>query len=165
MPNSTYAPILIGSILALVMQDERGFAVLFRLFGYRWSAPALFLGVVILAATLPADLRGLPNLALHLAMAAGLASLTLREDNGLAPVMQWQPLARVGQISYGLYLYHLFALHATNAIMGRIGADTPWAVLIVYAILSVAMAEVSYRTLEAWFRSDQPKVPVQPSLA
>lgn len=156
LPNATYAPILIGSVLAILMQNAQGFATLYRLFGHRWTAAVLLALVALLAAILPADLRGLPNLALHLTMAATLASLTLREDNVLAPVLQWRPIARVGEISYGIYLYHLFALHAAHLVMGRLGADPPWATLIVYALLTVAVSEISFRTLEAWFRPSRP---------
>ena len=73
-----------------------------------------------------------------LGCAAALASLTLREDNGLAPLLQWRPLARVGETSYGIYLYHLITLHVANLVLGRLGVDSVWAVAIVYALLSVA---------------------------
>lgn len=157
LPNATYAPILIGSVLAILMQNPVAFATLYRLFGHRWSAPVLLALVVLLAAILPTDLRGLPNLALHLTMAAALASLTLREDNGLAPLLQWRPLARVGETSYGIYLYHLITLHVANLVLGRLGVDSVWIIAIVYALLSVAVAEISFRTLEAWFRPSKPR--------
>jgi peptidoglycan/LPS O-acetylase OafA/YrhL len=157
LPNATYAPILIGSVLAILMHNAQGFATLYRLFGHRWSAPVLLALVALLAAIRPTDLRGLPNLALHLTMAATLASLTLREDNGLAPLLQWRPLARVGETSYGIYLYHLLALHSANLVFGRLGVDSPWTIAIAYALLSVAVAEISFRTLEAWFRPSGPR--------
>jgi peptidoglycan/LPS O-acetylase OafA/YrhL len=156
LPNATYAPILIGSALAILMQNRSTFATLYRLFGHRWSAPVLLALVIALAAVLPTDLRGLPNLALHLAMAATLASLTLREDNALAPILQWHPLARVGETSYGIYLYHLFALHVAHLVLGRLGVESPGITAIAYALLSIAVAEISFRTLEAWFRPAKP---------
>jgi peptidoglycan/LPS O-acetylase OafA/YrhL len=81
LPNATYAPILMGSALGVLLHERRGFTALFNLLGHRSAPVVLLLMLVGLAAVLPADLRGLPNLAIHLAMTACLASLVLREDH------------------------------------------------------------------------------------
>lgn len=154
LPNATYAPILIGSALAVVLENRQGFAVLLRLFGGRlaplWTAAL----VLALAGLGPDDLRGLPNLAIHLAMAACLASLVVRDDTIVRPLMIWRPIARVGVISYGLYLYHLAGLHVATIVAARLpsGLDTPWLVTPVYVAASILIAEISFRTLETWFR-------------
>lgn len=152
LPNATYAPILMGSALALILQTPRGFSALFRLLGHRAAPLLLLLLIVGLAAVLPADLRGLPNLAIHLAMTACLASLVLREDHLLAPILGWAPVARVGMISYGIYLYHLICLSLVIIVFRHLHITTPWLTLLLYSALSVVIAEISYRTLEAWFR-------------
>ncbi|NBZ89670.1 acyltransferase family protein [Stagnihabitans tardus] len=157
LPNATYAPILMGAALALILDRRAGFAALSFALGSRAAAPVLMAGLVLLVMILPGDLRGWPNLALHLGMTATLAALVLREDNGLAGVLHWRPLARLGEISYGVYLYHLFALHITHAVLGRLGADAPGLVLVTYAALSFLMAEISFRTLETWVRRFRPK--------
>jgi peptidoglycan/LPS O-acetylase OafA/YrhL len=152
LPNSTYAPILIGSALALVLNSGRGFAVLWPLLGSRFAALAALGAVVVLLQVLPGDLRGLPNLVLHLAMAAALAALVMRDGHQLSRALSWRPVARIGEISYGIYLYHLIALHVTTVALARLGIDAPPVLLICYAAMSVAMAEVSDRTLERFFR-------------
>jgi peptidoglycan/LPS O-acetylase OafA/YrhL len=157
LPNATYAPILMGAALALVLDRRDGFARMARLFGSRAAAPVLLALLVGLMAVLPADLRGLPNLSLHLVMTATLAALVLREDNGLAAILRLRPLARLGEISYGVYLYHLFGLHIAHAILGRLGVESPWAVLVTYVVISFAMAEISFRSLETWVRRFRPK--------
>ena len=164
LPNATYAPILMGAGLALILDRPAGFAVLARALGSRAAAPILMAVLVVLLVVLPADLRGLPNLAIHLVMTATLAALVLREDNGLArPLhwrpLHWRPLARLGEISYGVYLYHLFALHIAHALLGTLGITAPGLVLVTYAGLSFLMAEISFRTLETWVRRFRPKTP------
>lgn len=156
LPNATYAPILMGAGLALILDRRAGFFAMTRLFGARAAAPALLAFLLLLMAILPSDLRGLPNLALHLTMTAALAALVLREDNGLAWVLRLRPLARMGEISYGVYLYHLFALHIAQGILGRIGIEAPWAILGSYVTISFLMAEISFRTLETWVRRFRP---------
>lgn len=150
-PNATYAPILMGSALGILLNDRRGFSVFFRLFGHRAAPLVLLLLLVGLAEVLPTDLRGLPNLAIHLAMTACLASLVLREDHYLAPILNWGPMARVGTISYGIYLYHLIGLHVATILASGLGVNAPWLVLLVYAAISILISAISYRTLEAWF--------------
>lgn len=166
LPNATYAPILMGSALALLLQNPRGFAVLSRLFGWREAAPVLFAVILVLMVILPDDLRGLPNLALHLAMSAALASLVLREDQWLAPVLAWRPVARVGEISYGIYLYHLIGLQLATMMLEPMGWTSLWGKLVLYTLISILLAEVSYRTLEAWargLRSPKPAPPAMPA--
>jgi peptidoglycan/LPS O-acetylase OafA/YrhL len=152
LPNATYAPILMGSALAVLLHDRRGFAALFTLLGHRSAPVVLLILLVGLAAVLPADLRGLPNLAIHLAMTACLASLVVREDHQLAPILSWRPAARVGTISYGIYLYHLIALHGVTALTSHFDVSAPWLGLLTYIALSIVISEVSYRTLETWFQ-------------
>lgn len=152
LPNATYAPILMGSALAVLLRSLGSFSALFLLFGHRSAPPLLMVLVLGLATLLPSDLRGLPNLAVHFAMTACLASLVLREDHLLARVLQWKPLARVGVISYGIYLYHLIVLTIVNALFRHLAINTPWLTLLLYIAVSILMADISYRTLEAWFR-------------
>jgi peptidoglycan/LPS O-acetylase OafA/YrhL len=152
LPNATYAPILLGSGLALLMHDRRWYRLLHRLFAGRWTPVVTFGLLVALAALLPGDLLGLPNLAIHLTMTACLASLVLNESNVLAPALSLRPVVRVGMISYGLYLYHLVGLDVANRLLDRVDISSTWAVLVLYSAISYAIAEISYSTLEAYFR-------------
>ena len=152
LPPATYAPILLGSAVAVLLHNERGFVLLFRLLGHRGAPIFTFAGLLILLQFAPPDLRGLPNLAIHLMMSACLVTLLLRGTNILTPILSWRPIARVGEISYGIYLYHLIALHIAGVGLVQIGMGSPWPVLIGYSLLSIAIAEVSFRTLEAYFR-------------
>lgn len=154
LPNATYAPILLGSALAVLLESRRGFALLDRIAGGHaavlWTAAL----ILLLAQFGPVDLRGLPNLAIHLAMTLCLASLVLRDDNLARPLLAWRPVARLGEISYGIYLYHLIGLHLGSALAGPLkgSALQPWLATLAYLAASIAIAEISYRSLEAWFR-------------
>lgn len=151
MFNATYAPILIGSALAILLDRAGSFDRLARIAGHRLAPLITFAVLLLLLQVLPQDLRGWPNLVMHLTMAACLATLVVREDNALRPVLSFPPIARVGEISYGIYLYHLLALHVVNVSLGQAGMQDPWTVMLLYALLSIAIAEVSFRTWERWF--------------
>lgn len=150
--GTTYAPILMGALAALVLHRPGGFAALAPLLGHRAAAP-LCLGAVIAAlAGLPGGLEGWPNLVVHGAMTATVIALVMREDNALAPVMQLRPIARIGQISYGIYLYHLFAHAAIRALFPALWQEGRWMIfLLAYSALTIVIAEISFRTYEAWF--------------
>ncbi len=151
LPPATYAPILLGSAGAILLNRPEGFAAVVQLLGHRWSAPMAFFAVLAAAGWSPQNLLGWPNLLIHLLMLMALLSLVVREDNGLAPILSWRPIMRVGQVSYGVYLYHLIALHATNVLLIQLGLEDPWSVLLIYSALAVLMAELSYHLLERRF--------------
>lgn len=145
---ATFTPILMGSGAALMLHSRRGFALLAPLLGHRAAPLILLTLVIVLLSVLPGDLVGWPNMILHGTMTLALISTVIREDNVLRPVLAWGPIARIGQISYGIYLYHLIALHVIANILGITG----WAQLFLYAALAIVMAEISFRTYEAWFQ-------------
>ena len=80
LPDATYAPLLLGAGLALMLHQPRGFALLWRVFGHRWMPFGLF-GIVLalIFGLLPQILAGVPYLLVHLAMTGWLATLVLRE--------------------------------------------------------------------------------------
>jgi peptidoglycan/LPS O-acetylase OafA/YrhL len=148
-PNKmNFAPILIGSLIALLLRDERFFDCAHRLLGNPWAPVVAFGNLVLLLQLAPANLMGLPNLQIHLMMGICLITLILRVDHKLAAVLAWAPIARIGKISYGIYLYHLIALHVATMAAGALGGAA--VVMPVYLVASIAMAEISFRTIEAW---------------
>lgn len=151
MFSATYAPILIGSVIAVILHRPQGFAILFQLFSHPFACLGSFVLLGLLVQVLPTDLRGLPNLTIHLVMAASLIGIVVREDNVLRPILTLRPVARIGEISYGVYLYHLIALHGANIILMRLNITNGWTVLALYFLLSVVISELSFRTFERFF--------------
>jgi len=80
-----------------------------------------------------------------------VASLVIREDNGLAKTLQLRPIRRIGQISYGIYLYHLFALVIVEKSLALLGIGNMAIWFLGYYGVAVAISEFSFRTYEAWF--------------
>lgn len=164
--GTTYAPILMGSLMAILLHNPAGFSILRPVTAFQ-AAPWFWLGALLIAlATFPGALEGLPNLVVHSLMCLTLVSLVIREDNGMAPLLTLSPIARIGQISYGIYLYHLFALAIVTRGFEGLGL-TGWGwVFFLYYGLSILIAEISFRTLEAWamrYRRKGPgKVAVSP---
>ena len=85
-----------------------------------------------------------------------LIALVLREKNALSPFLQQPLVARVGAVSYGIYLYHLIALDVVHRIL-PVEMLPKWAIFPVFAVTAYLFAEVSFRTLEAYFQRFRPK--------
>ncbi len=151
LPSSTYAPILIGSLLAYGLNRPGVFALFYRLGGWRHASLAALLVLICALLLLPQNVLGLPNLVIHLSMAALLATVVMREQNSLTPVLTLAPVRRIGQISYGLYLYHLIGLDLVNRFMPDILTANGYFVFFSYFAVSVAISEVSFRYYETPF--------------
>jgi peptidoglycan/LPS O-acetylase OafA/YrhL len=87
-------------------------------------------------------------------------ALVAGSGEGSTPSLPAAALRFLGEISYGLYLFHLLAFMAYDAVARRLApalaAPEPQlhAVLLRFGIAggtAVLVATVSRRTLEAWF--------------
>jgi peptidoglycan/LPS O-acetylase OafA/YrhL len=148
--QATFTPILLGVLLAYLLHHKHSFDRIARLLGGR-SSPLVILGLLLLALVfLPADITGWPRLLLHVGMMALLAGCVVREDHGLAPFCTWKPVARIGVLSYGLYLWHLFAMDPITRLVQR--GSLPAELLFPATLLgSIVIAELSYRWYESKF--------------
>lgn len=149
----TYAPLFFGAALAIALHGTRGFTAVAAITGFRAAAPLWFLVVLLSLGVPQGALEGIPNFFVHLSMTGMLASLVVREDNALAPLLRLRPIERIGQVSYGIYLYHLFALAAVGKAFEVLGWTNLLWLLVLYYALAWAIAEISFRTLEAYFMS------------
>jgi peptidoglycan/LPS O-acetylase OafA/YrhL len=148
--ETTFTPILLGVIVAHVMHTPRGFARLAGVLGGR-AVPAVLLLVMIgLLAGAPDDIRGWPRPTLQLMMAALVISCTVREDHVLAGLFQWAPVRRIGALSYGIYLWHMFVLDPVMRVTKK-GWLSGYLLFPVTLALSVAVAQVSYSLYEERF--------------
>lgn len=155
VPDATFTPICLGILLAHLLHRPSTFASLFPIFGWRY-APIVWLGLfMIVLYAAPSDIFGWPRLILQVLMLMLLGSLVVREDHTLSPLLRYAPIVRLGQISYGVYLYHLWIFSITAAIIQVIQTHfqiaLPISLFISGSLLSIAIAELSYRFYETPF--------------
>ena len=156
MPNATYAPIIMGSLAAILLHWRRAFESIYKIAGRNLMPIAAVLGLLVVLQSTPEDVRGLPNLVIHSVMTFLLITLVVRERTPLTPFLSQSLIARVGAVSYGIYLYHLLALDVVHRVMSYIGISSAWTMLFAYFALAYLVAELSFRTLEAFFQRFRP---------
>ncbi|MCA8964921.1 MAG: acyltransferase [Planctomycetes bacterium] len=167
--GATFAPILLGVMLAKLLHTRRGHGLAAGCFGAPWTG-ALLAGAVLAAASLPegpglelpsglVHFRGLPRLLTHLAMALLLAHCVVQERTWLRGLLTLRPIAYLGRISYGIYLLHApvflvwyaggfqwFGLPAPQ--LGLAGALGMFAAA---SLVTVAVAALSFHLVEMPF--------------
>ncbi len=138
-----------GSLLALLLHAPAGLRALAPWLGHR-LASAVLAAVLALVALWP----GVPETAAHVVSALLVASVCMQPRHVLRRLLGWRPLAYLGTISYGMYLLHNLAHHASSKVMGRLGiaglVEPGWLIgFMVTTLVTVAVAGASFR----WFES------------
>ncbi|MFT3814958.1 MAG: acyltransferase [Acidovorax sp.] len=141
--------IILGALAAITMHSRRGFNAMALIFGHRISFP-IVLAVIALVANMPKG--GISQeYVIFLLLVALVISAVLREDHMLANVLRARWIARIGMISYGMYLMHLLCFHASDLIWKFTGWPKWVGHVTLGLALTILMAEISFRTFEAWF--------------
>jgi peptidoglycan/LPS O-acetylase OafA/YrhL len=131
--------ILFGVIFAVLMNDARCFRAVYAVLGHRWVAPLAALAMLACLAF------GAPWRVGSFAMAVLVASVCIREDTWLHPLLRLRPLVYIGTISYGVYLMHMLC---ANVARKAIGEQFGTVVFLATVPLVIGVAAVSYRFFE-----------------
>lgn len=165
-PTNSYTAMLLGSLAAVLLHIQAGYTMLFRMLGHRWMPVMMLVAVIAALQFTPERLIGWPNLFIHAVMTCFLISIVLREDHALRSTLSWRPVARIGEISYGVYLYHLIGLHIANEIGELFTIDRfvgAFVVSILFVGFSVLISEASFRTYETYFLKLKHRIPAAKS--
>lgn len=150
--SATFTPIALGVLLAHLLHERRSYAVLSPLLGRRgsWMVPGGLL--LVLIAGWPGDISGMGRLLIQLSMMLVLGSFVIREDHSARRLLAFRPLAYLGVISYGLYLYHMWAIHPVRVGFLRFGMKLDSIAFFLAALIaSTIVAGLSYRFIEQPF--------------
>jgi peptidoglycan/LPS O-acetylase OafA/YrhL len=114
-----YYQILVGCLLALLMEDVRWFERMRFLAGgvWPWLTFALVLGLHCAFAVVPE--KTLASYALLFGYTVALGPFLVSLLLGAGPIqsaLRWGPLVFVGKLSYGIYLVHILCLNVAQKV-------------------------------------------------
>lgn len=148
--TSFSSEIAFGCVLGGVLHHSRGLEVAWKFLGQRWSIwLASAASIWVLFAWEQPSTGWRVTQALVFTMLIGAAVITPR--HGLSWLLDCPLIARIGIVSYGMYLLHMLAIHATKQGFGLMGwspVEAPWMFLIGSIALAYAAAEISFRWFE-----------------
>ncbi len=153
--EATFAPICFGVLLAHALHGRGSFERIAAVAGHPAAAPLALAALLVVPQFFPGDIRGWPRLCAQLLMLALLATSVVREDHGLTRLLTWRPLARLGAVSYGVYLLHHIGIGIAERGSARLlGAwlwELPLAPFALGGLCAYLLAELSYRCYERPF--------------
>lgn len=148
---SVPAGILVGVVLAHLLDSRRAFAWLHALGGRRGSAWMAALVTIAILWIAP-QLGAFRSLAVALAFGLLVCTCVVQEDNDLAWLLRLRLVAWIGTVSFGIYLFHKLAAHAFHAGSEALfHTSSGYADFAGGAILSIVAATISYRGFESFF--------------
>ncbi len=149
--TDTRAPeFLVGVLLALGLRTHRGKAERgpSRMADFvAWIALALLL-VAFALVPLASDVLHRGGFAAFAVLSALVIAACVR-GRSVARLLEWRPLVWIGEVSYGVYLFHWPIFFALDA---WIGEPSPWLRLVVGGGLTFALAGASHAWLETPIR-------------
>jgi len=143
--TSFAAPIGLGALVALALDQPFAYSACLRLLGRAWSAPLALFAVFALLLW-----PGAPLLAFQVSLALLVASCVVVERHGLSWLLRARAVSYVGAISYGLYLLNPTAIGIIRRAFPA-HASASGFVFFASLPLSLAFAALSHRYLEAPF--------------
>jgi peptidoglycan/LPS O-acetylase OafA/YrhL len=159
----TFTPICLGIFLAYLLNNRKGYNFFYSIFGKKYSPFWACLGLFI-ALNLPGeDIRGAVRLTIQIFAALLIASLVVKENNIFQRILTFYPIKRIGVVSYGMYLYHLFLLAVALKIMQLLHFHHTLLLFFLTLILTYLFSEISYRFYESPLlrlkKRYEPKIP------
>jgi peptidoglycan/LPS O-acetylase OafA/YrhL len=137
-----YCSVLFGVMLAFALERPRGFALVARLTRVPLVVPfAMIVAVFVM-------LRYTEQLTAVAVVATYLLAYAVVQPAKVSRVLDWKPLAYLGQRSYGAYLLHFLALRIGYVLFG---SDTIMAGLLAGCFclaITIPAAELLYQAVE-----------------
>jgi peptidoglycan/LPS O-acetylase OafA/YrhL len=144
---SVSVPICAGALLACALDERGSFQILHRLLGAKATAPIALLLLAASVTWYETDGVVLSWVLLPIFVGACVA----REDNGLAALLKWRPMAFIGTISYGMYLFNTLVVKAGRPMLGHLGIHQPVLAFPIVIGGTVLVSFLSYRYFETPF--------------
>jgi peptidoglycan/LPS O-acetylase OafA/YrhL len=145
--SSLQPAICMGVIAAVLLHYRSSFLSLHRLLNVTWL-PSLSLALAIFFIV-----KNVNILFIHLTLTTLLMSLIFNRDKFLGLILNFRPVSYIGQISYGMYIFHMAAYNAVKILVYPNAPPDSVQTITVTFLLTVMVATGSYYLYEKPFMS------------
>jgi peptidoglycan/LPS O-acetylase OafA/YrhL len=149
--QATFTPICLGVLLAHILHDEKTFAIAWKGFSHPASPLAVLALLFVLCNVRMQDISGWARLSIQLSMMLLIGSCVLRDEHVLRRVLTLPIVMRLGAISYGMYLFHMFARHGADVVLERSPLRFAGDLFILCFVATWLISEISFRFYEQPF--------------
>jgi peptidoglycan/LPS O-acetylase OafA/YrhL len=139
---NAWCAILVGVLLAQILEWPRGFAAVAWLTRVPAAVPLLLIAAVFALLRYVEVLPAVAAVMVYL-----VAHITMR-DSSMRRLLGWGPLVYLGQRSYGAYLLHILAIHVGYVLFGSATVMAGLATLVFALAVTIPAAELMYRVIE-----------------
>jgi len=149
--ETTFTPILLGVALAHFLSRNNSFDVIKRITAFR-ASPLIYGVLILLVINIPAnEISGLFRLTLHILMTLWISAIVINPASRTTVFLDNKAIAFIGIISYGMYLYHMWAIYALRIVLEKIGLHQPILLFFTATGATIAGAAISYHFFEKYF--------------
>jgi peptidoglycan/LPS O-acetylase OafA/YrhL len=138
----SYCAILFGVMLAMALEQARGYAIVARLTRVPVVVPLAFIVALF------AMLRYTEQLTVVALVATYLVAFAIVQEHVIVRALTWQPLVYLGQRSYGAYLLHFLAIRIGYMAFGNDTAIGGFLTACFCLAVTVPAAELLYQAIE-----------------
>lgn len=147
--QATFTPICLGVLVAHICFYRHSFEKLAPLVQHP-AMPLVYGGLLLTLLNVPlADISGLPRLIAQLLMTLLLLSCVVREDHYLDRPLRSFMFKRIGMVSYGMYLYHMFVREAMSRALPEHLFQNALIRFVGCLLVTWVIAEVSFKLVES----------------
>lgn len=142
--DTTFTPLLLGVGLAYALDHRAVFDKFALVLAHRWSS--VIVGAIMFTAILfiPGDISGAIRLLFQILMTLFIASCVMRENQIFKPFATFPPIRLIGVISYGMYLYHMWAIDLSNRLVINPLGLSDYSNIIIFPLALVGTILVAY---------------------
>jgi peptidoglycan/LPS O-acetylase OafA/YrhL len=145
--TSLQPAICLGVIAAIIMHHQKSFNVLSRLLNPKVTPILSAVIAVILI------IYKFPNFIIHVILTLFLLSVIFNRDKITSSILNFRPVIYIGQISYGMYIFHMAAFNAISMMVFPSLSSSSYQVVVTSFLFTILVATASFYLYEKPFMS------------
>jgi peptidoglycan/LPS O-acetylase OafA/YrhL len=140
-------PICLGALLAHLLNEEKTYTYLQKLFKYKYSSLFLFASFLTLL-----SFESVEIVPVFIVMTLFIGACVANPGHFMASILDNKFIAHIGKVSYGMYLIHMLCYNAVKLGLTKLDINNNGInAFVLTSILTIIAATISFYTFERYF--------------